>query len=118
MNSGWHKVRLDELTKADSPITYGVVKPGEQGDVLLIRGGDLADGGVLSNQLRTITNEVSEQYSRTLLRGGELLMCLVGQPGQVAVVPLELAGANNGRQVGLIRFRHDLDAEFICYFFR
>jgi len=116
MKNGWHKVRLDELTKADSPITYGVVKPGGPGDVLFIRGGDLADGGVLRNQLRTITREVSEQYSRTLLRGGELLMCLVGQPGHVAVAPLELAGANIARQVGLIRLRHDVDAEFISYF--
>ena len=116
MNNGWQTVRLDELTEADSPITYGVVKPGDPGDVLFIRGGDLADGRVLSNQLRTITRAVSEQYSRTLLRGGELLMCLVGQPGQVAVAPLALAGANIARQVGLIRLRSEIDAEFISYF--
>ena len=107
---------MDELTEADSPITYGVVKPGDPGDVLFIRGGDIAGGRVLDNQLRTITNEVSEQYRRTLLRGGELLICLVGQPGQVAVAPPALAGANIARQVGLIRLRSEVDAEFISYF--
>lgn len=116
MTNGWKTVRLDELTEADSPITYGVVKPGDPGDVLFIRGGDLADGRVLSNQLRTITRAVSEQYNRTLLRGGELLMCLVGQPGQVAVAPLALAGANIARQVGLIRLRNEIEAEFISYY--
>jgi type I restriction enzyme S subunit len=116
MKNGWQTVRLDKLTEAESPITYGVVKPGDPGDVLFIRGGDLANGRVLSSQLRTITRAVSEQYSRTLLRGGELLMSLVGQPGQVAVAPLSLAGANIARQVGLIRLRSEIATEFICYF--
>ena len=102
----------------DSPITYGVVKPGDTGDVPFIRGGDIVDGCIRSEQLRTITEEVSRQYRRTLLRGGELLMCLVGQPGQVAVAPLALAGANIARQVGLIRLRPEIDAEFASYFFQ
>ncbi|MFZ1655032.1 MAG: restriction endonuclease subunit S [Candidatus Moraniibacteriota bacterium] len=116
MKKGWNQARLDELTEADSPITYGVVKPGDPGEVLFIRGGDLVGGRVLDNQLRTITSAVSEQYRRTLLRGGELLICLVGQPGQVAVAPASLAGANIARQVGLIRLRSSIDAEFISYF--
>ena len=48
------------------------------GDIPFIRGGDLLNGRILSNQLRTITKEVSDQYVRTLLRGGELLISLVG----------------------------------------
>jgi len=116
MTAEWKRVRLDELTEVDSPITYGVVKPGDPGDVLFIRGGDLAGGRVLNKQLRTITRKVSTQYRRTLLRGGELLICLVGQPGQVAVAPAALAGANIARQVGLIRLRSEVDAEFIRYF--
>jgi type I restriction enzyme S subunit len=81
MKKGWKQARLDELTEADSPITYGVVKPGDPGEVLFIRGGDLVGGRILDAQLRTITSAVSEQYRRTLLKGGELLICLVGQPG-------------------------------------
>ncbi len=107
---------LEGLTELDSPITYGVVKPGAEGDVAFVRGGDLSGGKVLKHALRTITQEVSNQYRRTLLRGGELLICLVGQPGQVAVVPKSLAGANIARQVGLIRLRADVDAEFVSYF--
>jgi restriction endonuclease S subunit len=116
MRGEWKNVRLDELTETDSPITYGVVKPGDPGDVLFIRGGDIADGRILDGQLRTITREVSEQYRRTLLRGGELLISLVGQPGQVAVASLGLARANIARQVGLIRLRNEVDANFVSYF--
>jgi type I restriction enzyme S subunit len=116
MTVKWELTRLDELTEADSPITYGVVKPGDSGDILFVRGGDIASGRILDNQLRTITRMVSEQYKRTLLRGGELLICLVGQPGQAAVAPTTLAGANIARQVGLIRLRREINAHFICYY--
>ena len=44
---------------------------------------------------------VSNQYRRTLLRGGELVISLVGNPGAVAMVPGSLAGANIARQAGL-----------------
>ncbi len=115
---GWAEFPLSELTVEDTPITYGVVKPGPEDSkgVLFIRGGDIADGRILTDQLRTITREVSEQYRRTLLKGGEIVVSLVGNPGQVAVVPSSLAGANIARQVGLVRLRDDVDARFVKYF--
>jgi type I restriction enzyme S subunit len=113
---GWKSHELQTLVEEDSPITYGVVKPGEEGSVRFVRGGDLKDGQVLTDALRTITEEVSEQYSRTLLRGGELLMCLVGQPGQVGIAPDSLAGANIARQVGLVRLRAEINSAFVSYF--
>jgi type I restriction enzyme, S subunit len=113
---GWAEDQLDTLTEAESPITYGVVKPGTEGEIRFVRGGDLVGGKVRVDELRTISRTVSEQYRRTLLRGGELLICLVGQPGQVAVAPEELAGANIARQVGLIRLRKTMNAEFVRYF--
>ncbi len=114
----WKTKALFELVESDTPITYGVVKPGPEGDVTFVRGGDLSSGEVLVDQLRTITRTVSDQYKRTLLRGGELLICLVGQPGQVGIVPPMLKGANIARQVGLIRLRPDSDTKFISYFLR
>ena len=112
----WNSNPLGELTDPNTPITYGVVKPGDEGEITFIRGGDLVGGKVRLDQLRTISRAVSNQYSRTLLRGGELLICLVGQPGQVAVAPKELAGANIARQVGLIRLKEGIDADFAKYF--
>lgn len=113
---GWEEATLESLVEDGSPITYGVVKPGPEGSVPFIRGGDLRNGEILSSQLRTITEEFSQQYKRTLLKGGELLVCLVGQPGQVGVVPGSLASANIARQVGLVRLRDDVDTRFVSYF--
>lgn len=114
----WKNFAIQELTEPDSSITYGVVKPGSEGDVVFIRGGDISHGRILTEQLRTISQSVSQQYRRTLLKGGELLISLVGQPGQVAIAPPELAGANIARQVGLVRLRTDVDAKFVSYFLR
>lgn len=118
MSEAWLSEPLEELVEPDSPITYGVVKPGDPGEVAFVRGGDIVDGCVLVGQLRTISAEVSRQYKRTLLQGGELLISLVGQPGQVAVAPPELAGANIARQVGLIRLSQRVLPNFVSYFLR
>ncbi len=112
----WNAVPLDHLTEEETPITYGVVKPGEEGEVPFVRGGDIARGRVLMDQLRTISRDVSQQYRRTLLRGGEILVSLVGNPGQVAIAPSSLAGANIARQVGLVRLKPTIDTRFVSYF--
>ena len=120
MSSEWPLVALEDLTDGTT-ITYGVVKPGDESDdgVLFIRGGDVVAGQIQQSQLRTISREVSNQYSRTLLRGGELLISLVGNPGEVALVPTTLKGANIARQVGLLRIDSSkADPNYIQFFFR
>src|SRR4051812_45928862 len=90
-------IELQELTDPERPITHGVVKPGPEdpvSGVLFVRGGDISNGSIAVGNLRTITQEVSRPYARTVLRGGELIMSLVGNPGEVAMVPESLAGAN------------------------
>lgn len=116
--SNWHQVPLAELVHPDTPITYGVVQPGQSDPtgVLFVRSGDLQGGRILVNQLRTITPAISAKYSRTILRGGEVLVSLVGNPGAVAMVPQVLAGSNIARQVALLRFGDQVDAKFVkCY---
>src|SRR5690606_8264346 len=109
---------LERLTEPGSPITYGVVKPGPEDPdgVLFIRGGDISGGRVLIEQLRTIRREIARQYRRTELRGGEIVVSLVGNPGQVAIVPPSLKGANVARQVGLVRLRPEMDARFVKHY--
>ena len=98
----WEFCTLGDL--AVENITYGVVQPGEAvvDGVPMVRGGDIKDGEIAQN-LRTISSEVSSQFKRTILEGGELLVSLVGYPGETAVVPMALKGANIARQAGMIR---------------
>jgi type I restriction enzyme S subunit len=110
---------LQQLTEVERPITYGVVKPGAEDSekgVLFVRGGDIVDGKIDTTVLRTITQEVSAPYARTILRGGEVVISLVGNPGAVAVVPDSLSGANLARQVGLIALKREHYAPYIKYY--
>lgn len=113
--AGWTLMPLEEL--AIENITYGVVQPGEsvEGGIPLVRGGDIKGGRIAAN-LRTISTEISNQFKRTILKGGELLVSLVGYPGETAVVPSQLAGANIARQAGMIRTGSVSTSEFIHYY--
>ncbi len=118
MSLKWPKIELSELTEKDRAITYGVVKPGEEVDngVAFIRGGDVSQGRIAIDALRTISPQLSQTYKRTLLRGGELLISLVGNPGEVAIAPSSLQGANIARQVGLIALKPEVDTKYVMYF--
>lgn len=118
MKVQWPRVKLDHLTEDDRQITYGVVKPGDpvEDGIKFVRGGDVFQGRIALDKLRTISPQLSQTYKRTILQGGELLISLVGNPGEVAIVPPSLAGGNIARQVGLIALRPDIDARFAMYF--
>ncbi|AFO86751.1 restriction endonuclease subunit S [Phaeobacter inhibens] len=109
---------LSEFCEPGSPITYGVVQPGptDPNGVKFIRGGDVSDGKIAESELRTISAEVSNQYKRTILRGGELLVSLVGNPGEVALVPSHMAGLNIARQVAMVRLSNQINSKFLMYF--
>lgn len=114
----WGEKSLDELSV--TPITYGVVQPGDNAanGVPLVRGGDFPSGKIELKTLRTIGNDIAEQYRRTQLSGGEVLVSLVGYPGACAVVPPELSGANVNRAVAVIKVRDLVTADYLYHFIR
>jgi type I restriction enzyme S subunit len=118
MTMCWSAKKLECLVDPSRPITYGVVKPGDHDEngITFVRGGDISKGRIAINQLRTIRAEVSARYKRTLLRGGELLISLVGNPGEVAIAPPSLAGANIARQVGLVALGGEVNSQYVMYF--
>ena len=116
----WNVLPITSVLQRGSRITYGVVKPGPSPDngVLFIRGGDIFDGKILIEQLRTISEDISNQYKRTRLNGGEIVISLVGYPGEVARVPQSLAGANIARQAALVRLdpTQPISGDYVCKF--
>ncbi len=103
---GWCWASVEEVSDADRSICYGVVQPGDESHgpngVRLVRVCDLAAGSIQMDELRTIAHEVDAEYERSRLRGGEVLVSVVGTIGRVAVVPEEAAGANIARAVARI----------------
>lgn len=111
----WETVPLRDHLVQDA--TYGVVKAGrfQRAGVPMVRGGDIRDG-LISDDQPFITPEKSREYSRTELKERDVLIALVGYPGESAVVPRRLSGANISRAVGLLRPAASLLPEFLaCY---
>lgn len=101
---GWAWATIHQLNSAVRPISYGVLQPGDDlaEGVPLVRVCDVADGKVAIGQLKRIAPEISAQFQRTILQGGEVLLTVVGTIGRTAIAPRTLAGANTARAVVVI----------------
>ncbi len=105
--------RLQDLLAESA--TYGVLKPGDEvpGGVPLIRGQDIIHGTVLPDSLRTISRALDQEYRRSRVQAGDVVIVLVGTPGPCALVPEALDGANISRAVGRLRCGPGLLPEFL-----
>src|SRR3569832_521603 len=102
---GWAWLSIDELLSGERKSAYGVLKPGEHtpGGVRLVKSGQVRDGFMdLSDDFR-ITAELDQEFAKTRLTGGEVLLNLVGASiGRSAIAPPELAGANVSRAIAVL----------------
>lgn len=100
----WQWLPLDALCDDTRGICYGVIKLGEEDSngVPCLRTSDVKWLHINSNRVKRIASELSEQYRRSILRGGEILVNVRGTLGGVAVVPEEMKGWNVSREVSVV----------------
>ncbi|MGD0091864.1 MAG: hypothetical protein ABSE73_18270 [Planctomycetota bacterium] len=112
---GWCWATVEQMNIAERPVSYGVLQPGPDlsDGVPLIRVGDVADGKVAVDQLKRIAPEISAQYQRTIVQGGEVLLTIVGTIGRTAVVPQSASGANTARAVAVIPVTPLTDSRYV-----
>jgi type I restriction enzyme S subunit len=106
----WRWVSLRTVMDRNEAFCYGVVQPGadDPRGVFLVRAGDLEKGTVDLSQLRRVPRTVDESYPRSRLRGGELLVTVVGAGiGESAIAPDECAGFNCARAIAKIPVRQN-----------
>jgi type I restriction enzyme S subunit len=99
--------------------TYGVLVPdyvSSEDGVPLVRVSDLQRMGQGTPPV-AISKKQSAEYSRTRLRGGEVLLGVVGKMGQAAVAPAALADANVARAVAVLRCADADDAPVLRTWF-
>jgi len=112
---GWSFASLESCCQKDS-ITYGIVQPGSQtsGGVPIIRVNNFRDTRIDISDVMKVTPEIAAKYERTRLKGGEVLLTVVGTVGQVAVTPTSVAGYNVARAVAVIHPLPHVSAEWIA----
>jgi len=115
MGGEWHVEPLEKLLEPKRAISYGIVQPGApmSDGVPIVRVADIRDGRIATTDPLRISREIEAAYGRTRLRGGELLLTLVGTVGEAAVVPESLAGWNTARAVAVIPVRADIGSYWV-----
>ncbi|MFC6757904.1 restriction endonuclease subunit S [Halomicroarcula sp. GCM10025894] len=90
--SGWEVSSLQELCQED--VTYGIVQAGPhvEDGIPYIKTGDMTDGELKLEGLSRTSSEIAEDYSRSEIREGELVIAIRATVGVVHQVPPELDG--------------------------
>jgi type I restriction enzyme S subunit len=113
--SEWPTVELGALIEAGRGISYGIVQPGKPvpDGVPVIRVSDVRDSTIATDGPLRVSKAVEAAYSRTRLRGGELLMTIVGTVGETAIVPGRLLGWNVARAIAVLPIREEVGAYWV-----
>ncbi|MBI3830394.1 MAG: restriction endonuclease subunit S [Planctomycetes bacterium] len=100
----WKWQPLEAVCNPTRAICYGVIKLGAPhvGGIPCLRTSDVKPLHIDTVDVKQISPEISSEFKRTLLSGGEILVSVRGTLGGVAVVPSELRGWNISREVAMV----------------
>lgn len=105
----WEVKALDSCVRNDGPICYGILMPGTGYDngVPVIKVKDVVGGKIHQDNLLLTDPKIDNQYKRSKLRSGDLLITIRGTTGRVAIVPEELDGSNITQDTARIRLKEE-----------
>jgi type I restriction enzyme, S subunit len=98
---------------------YGVLVPDDDPDgVPMLRITDIENGTADRSALNTISCALAEQYSRTFVRQGDVVLSVVGTVGETLVVDSELEGVNLSRALARLVPAKTVRANWLRLFFQ
>jgi type I restriction enzyme S subunit len=111
----WVWCRLDEICDPLREITYGIVKLGEyvKDGVYTLRTSDVKPWYILENNIRKVSKEISNDYMRSILSGGEIIFSIRGTLGGCSIVPSKMKGYNISRELAIIPLTSKVNNKFI-----
>jgi len=112
------KQLLGDLCDRERGITYGVIKLGAEVSkgVPCLRTSNVRWLHIDTEGMKRISPALSEEYGRTVLRGGEVLVNVRGTLGGVAVASPSMKGWNVSREVAVVPVDADtVDPDYIAY---
>lgn len=115
--AGWTVSKLGYFFR--EPPCYGVLVPDFDPDgVPMLRITDMEHEFIDTSGLVTISAELSSQYSRTIIKKGDVVLSLVGTIGKAFVVGPKLVGVNLSRAIARIQLDNNTLARYLCWIFR
>ncbi len=120
VRTGWGSETLGTLTQSTRPICYGVLKPGEYNPdgVPLVRIVDIKDDVLDLGGVHRISPKLDEEFRRSRLNGGEILLSIQGTIGRVATTSELHRGANISRTIAVIEPDGRVLINFCAYWLR
>jgi type I restriction enzyme S subunit len=103
-SEGWTEKPLAELCDPQRGITYGVIKLGDEvpDGTPCLRTSNVRWLRIDTAGIKRIAPALSSEYSRTILKSGEVLVNVRGTLGGVAVVSEKMIGWNVSREVAVV----------------
>ena len=114
----WKKRKLQEVVTDDCTISYGIVQTGndQEDGVPVFRPVDIVNKIPKLTELKKTTEEISNKYKRTILKGRELLITVRANIADTCIIDEEFKGCNVGRGIVPIRIQEDIMVlEFLKY---
>jgi type I restriction enzyme S subunit len=118
----WEIITLNDLVDSNRNIRYGIVQPGkyEPEGRYMVRGQDYSFGWADPYDFFRVTALVEERYKNARLKGGDLIITIVGAgTGHFEIVPDWLDGANMTQTTARIAIdKSKADSKFCKYYFQ
>jgi len=114
----WPQHELVHITNPTRPICYGILKPRTVGELVIpyIEVRSIKAGRIDLESLHRTTQELHDQFRRSALSPGDVVLAIRGSFDRAAVVPAELVGANVSRDVARIAPLQDLDPAYLAHY--
>jgi len=111
----WTWVTIEQLLRNDSGLGYGILKPGREDPygVPMIRVMDIGDGKLSGTEILRVDPKLSDEFKRTVLESGDILLAVMATVGRCTVVPEHLVGANVNRALAVIKPTHLVSSKFM-----
>ena len=110
---------LQDIVADSCSISYGIVQTGDDVEkgIPVVRPVDLVDRIVSLSGLKRVAPSIAEPYKRTVLKGGDLLLCVRGTTGLISIASDELKGCNVSRGIVPLTFKSTVCPRYIYYQF-
>lgn len=112
----WEEVSLIDLCESDRSLTYGIIKLGDHKEdgIPVLRSSNVRHLALELDGMKRVSPSLSDEYSRTILQGSEVVITVRGTLGGVAAVSHEHVGWNVSREVAVIPLKKSINPEFVA----
>ena len=111
----WATPHLDDVIDEKAPICYGILMPGNHvpNGVPVIKVKDYVRGSLNVDTILRTSHVIDQQYKRSRVIEGDVLLSIRGGTGDVTMVPKELGGANITQDTARLRSGTGIDRAYL-----